>query len=164
MSKPWSVCSARLRRCLSRHSSIKRALLGAAEEKRSCQNTGDFSDKEALFSKPSPQHLSQWMSDCLRERSVTTETKKWLSAQLAHHTGGGRWLTSHITQDESGTLTPGCINILLSTDQRIDNYCRLCRHKTTACDLVTIRQPSLTQKQIRNFPLLVFYSVRSNDK
>lgn len=33
-----------------------------------------------FFSKPSPQHLSQRMSSCMKERSITTKTRKWLSA------------------------------------------------------------------------------------
>lgn len=39
----------------------------------------------------------------------------------SHIAQAGRWLTSHIKLDLSGTLTPSCINILWSMDQRIDN-------------------------------------------
>lgn len=150
------MCLGSLCRCQSidRASSIKWGIcLGHLRESVSCQNTADFSCKEAIFSKPSPQYLSQWMSDSL-QRSVTTGTKKWLSAQLTHHTGGSLWLTLHIMQDISGTLNPICINMFLVQNRGLT--IRPCHHKTTTPNLFTIRPQLLTQKQMRNFPLQAF--------
>lgn len=97
--------------------------------------------KKPFFSKPSPQYLSQWMSDSL-QRSVTTGTKKWLSPQLTHHTGSSLWLTLHIMQDISGTLNPICINMFLVQNRGLT--IRPCHHKTTTHNLVTIRPQFLT--------------------